>query len=233
MGLFLDFLDVVFDATTELVTGVADDARQLGDELIHISDDSYVSPYQKRADAKAKIERSDVKMSRAKEKFERHYKLVNEKVKKNYELKKNLLGKLDASNLNTIPFKLNINMVSNGVFENKDDYNFGKILGIFGHDIMDHAANQYLEDARDYEVEAKGIIAKIDHRDMQLYEIEKKIDLEEELLQVLSKNYTNKTVAKKTQMASSIRNLMNFAICDSEGNIDQKYVCELENLRTL
>lgn len=233
MGLFLDFLDVVFDSTIELVTGVADDARQLGDELIHISDDSYVSPYQKRIDAREKIERADRKMNKAKDNFERHYKLVDEKIKKNYELKKSLLGKINDETLKVSPIKLNINMASNGYFENIDDYNFGKFLGIFGHDIMDHAANQYLEDARDYEVEAKEVIAKIEHSDMKLDKIEEKIKVEEKLLQALSTNYLEKTAAKKTQMATSIKKLMNMAICDSEGNIDQRYVYELEKLRTL
>lgn len=231
--MLFDFISFLIDETVDLVDEINEDAKQLGDELLHINDSTYVSPYQKKADACKKINRADQKMANAKSLFQQHYNRVNNRIKENYEMKKKLLGKLDNSLHEAREVNIKYDLKTCDYFRNRDDFKFGEFLGLFGHDIMDQAANQYLEDARDYEVEARGVVARIEQNDAKLKEIECKIDIEEQLLNVLSDNYYTKSLAQKDQIAGVIKNLMNIEICDRYGNIQEKYVRELEKLRTI
>ena len=231
--MFGEFLSFLIDETCDLVSGIHEDAKQLNDELLHINDNTYVSPYQKRNDAREKIDRAENKIFKANDRFERHYDIVKEKIRKNYELKKLLLNRLDSSTVTIKPTLTGINAMEGLGFRQRDDFEIGEMLGLWGHEMMDQAASQYLEDAKDFEVEARAVVARIEQNGAKLKKLEYKIDLEGELLNVLSENYYSKSLAKKNQMASVIKNLMNIQICDRQGNIQEKYVSELEKLRTI
>lgn len=229
----MGFFSFLIEETADLFSGIAEDTRQLGDELIHISDSSYVSPYQKKADAREKINRADRKMANAKSAFQQHYNQVNNRIKENYEMKKKLLGKLDDSLSGAREVKIKYDMRTCDYFRNRDDFKFGEFLGFFGHDIMDQAANQYLEDARDYEIEARGVVARIEQQEEKLHEIELQIEREEAILCVVSRQYELESATRRRQIADSLKCLLECAICDSNGNISKRYVNELEKLSSL
>ena len=96
---------------------------------------------------------------------------------------------------------------------------------------MDQAANSYLEDARDYEVEAKRVCAKIESYDAKLSRIEAQIEVEERLMDTLENQIVSKSINNRVQAAQAIRNLLNMMICDKNGEIQQKYIQELERLK--
>lgn len=237
MGLFSEIFEAVGYIAGEfgdMCKGISEDARQLGDELIHISDDSYVSPYAKKNEAKERIERAERKMDRARERYDAHVSKVENKLYQNYERKRAILGKLETNRRNSIASSYSsfdhIDIGSVG-FRNRSDFQLGEFLGIFGHSFRDEAASAYLEDAKDYEVEARRVCAKIENYDAQLSRIENSIEVEEKLIETLERQIAVKSANDKRQAAEAIRNLLKFAICDSNGNIQEKYVNELERLK--
>ena len=237
MGLFgaiFESVGYIAGEFGDLCKGVSEDARQLGDELVHISDDNYVSPYAKKKEAEEKISKANRKMDRARERYDSHVNRVEKKLQENYSRKKELLGKLEAetnkssfSNYSSFDY-MDIGSVG---FRNRTDFKIGEFLGIFGHDVMDQAANSYLEDARDYEVEAKRVCAKIESYDAKLSRIEAQIEVEERLMDTLENQIVSKSINNRVQAAQAIRNLLNMMICDKNGEIQQKYIQELERLK--
>lgn len=237
MGLFgaiFESVGYIAGEFGDLCKGVSEDVRQLGDELAHISDDNYVSPYAKKKEAEERISKAERKMDRAKERYDSHVNRVEKKLQENYRRKKELLGKLEEEK-NSRAFSsyssfdyMDIGSVG---FRNRTDFKIGEFLGIFGHDVMDEAANSYLEDARDYEVEAKRVCAKIDSYDAKLSRIEAQIEVEERLIDTLENQIVSKSAYDKVQAAQAIRNLLNTMICDKDGEVQQRYVQELEKLK--
>lgn len=137
--------DCILTETSILVKGVNEDAKQLGDELLHINDSNYVSPYQKKADAAAKIDKATDKMYKAKANFEKQYKSVTEKIQHNYQLKSELLERIcNSHSISILSNSIDINIPDRIYFTQRQDFKVGEFLGLFGHDIMDNAAEQYL-----------------------------------------------------------------------------------------
>ena len=90
MGFWNDVFYVVggiADATETLISGVCEDAKQLGDELLHLHDSSYVSPYEKKAQAVRITEKADDKLYRAQERYRKHYQHTGDMLRRNYERK--------------------------------------------------------------------------------------------------------------------------------------------------
>lgn len=230
MGMIFDFLEFLAYETHDLVTGVHEDAKQLGDELIHINDSSYVSPYRMKSEAREKISRADGKLGRAETRYAQHFTEVRDKIQHNNKLKEHLLGRLEGKSESSLVKAVAFRSMEPVEFTGRDDFKMGEFLGFFGSELRRKAANDYLEDAKDYEVEVRGRIAEIEYCDMKLTELEKKIALEERLLGGLAECYYTKTQEQKYQMAKSIRSLMEIEICDSSGNIRQRYVTELDKL---
>lgn len=237
----MSFLRDLFDTvgyiageTKDLFDGIAEDTKQLNDELLHFYDSSYVSPYEKKHQAAERIDNADRKMDKARSRYEKHVKRVEERLQTNLKRKQELLGKIENeknSKKSSRYSSYDYTSIESVSFRNKSDFKAGEFLGIFGHDIMEQAANSYLEDAKDYEVEAKRVCAKIENYDAKLSRIEDQIDIEEKIIDTLESQIVSKNMSGKTQVAQAIRNLLNTTICDKNGNIQQKYVQELENLK--
>lgn len=232
-GLVFETVGYIAGEFGDLCKGVSEDARQLGDELVHISDDSYVSPYAKKKQAEERIDKANRKMDRARERYNAHVSRVEKKLQRNYKRKKELLGQLEkersnsTSNYSSFDY---IDIDSIG-FRNQIDFKIGEFLGIFGHDVMDEAANSYLEDAKDYEVEARRVCSKIESYDAKLSRIEDQIEVEEKLMDTLENQIALKSASDKVQVAQMIKNLLNWMICDKNGEIQQKYIQELGKLK--
>ena len=237
MGLFgaiFESVGYIAGEFGDLCKGVSEDARQLGDELVHINNDNYVSPYAKKKKAEEKIYKANIKMDRARERYDVHVNRVENKLKENYKRKRELLGEIEKESPQKAFYEYSsfdyMDIASIG-FRNRTDFKIGEFLGIFGHDVMDEAVNSYLEDAKDYEVEAKRVCSKIDSYDAKLSKIEGQIEVEERLMDILENQIISKSANDKVQAAQAIKNLLNIMICDKNGEIQQRYVQELERLK--
>lgn len=197
--------------------------------MVHLNDSTYVSPVQKKRDAQEIISKADDRLYNTQERFRSKYDVVINKIKTNFELKKSLLNCVE-NNFVKPSSNIYFDDTMGCSFRQKSDYKFGEFLGVFGHDIRNQAAMEYLEDARDYAVEVRGMCAKINDRYEKLKYIEEKINVEEKLLNVLQNNINAKNAESKKQMAQSIKKLLNMVICDNDGNLKQDYITELEKL---
>lgn len=235
----MSFLETLFEGvgyiageTVDLFKGISEDTRQLGDELIHIQDDSYVSPYAKKKEAVERIDKADRKMDNARSRYDNHVNRVEKRLERNLKRKRELLGKLEQTSDSSSGYSsYNYLEIASVGFRNRTDFQVGEFLGIFGHNIMDEAATSYLEDAKDYEVEARRVCAKIEHYDAKLSRIESQMEIEEKLIDVLENQIASKSLNGKVQAAQAIRNLLHMAICDNNGEIQQQYIQELDKLK--
>lgn len=235
----MGFFDLLFDAveyiageTTDLFNDISEDTRQLGDELLHIHDDSYVSPYAKKKEAQERIDRANRKIDRARERYDSHVDRVEKRIERNFKRKQELLGKLEKnSSLSSGYSSYDYIDIDSASFRNRTDFQLGEFLGIFGHDIMDEAASSYLEDAKDYEVEVRRMCSKIESYDAKLSRIEDQMEIEEKIIDTLETQIAMKSMNNKIQAAQAIKNLLNITICDRSGEIQQKYVQELDKLK--
>lgn len=237
MGFFETLFEVVeyiSGETADLLKGISEDTKQLGDELVHIYDDSYVSPYAKKKEATERIDRADRKMDNARSRYDNHIKRVEKRLEKNLKRKQELLVKSENEKTCGLSSKYSsydyIDMDSVG-FRNRIDFQVGEFWGIFGHSIMDEAATSYLEDAKDYEVEARRVCAKIENYDAKLSRIEEQMDIEEKLMDTLENQIAWKNMNDDVQAKQVIRNLLSIAICDKNGEIRQQYIQELDELK--
>lgn len=220
--------------TIDLFQGISEDTKQLGDELIHIHDDSYVSPYAKKKEAAERIDRADRKMDNARSRYDNHVNRVEKRLGRNFKRKQELLGKLEIEKNRglSLGYSSYDYIDIDGVgFRNRTDFQVGEFLGIFGRNIMDEAATSYLEDAKDYEVEARRVCARIENYDAKLSRIEEQMEIEERLIDILENQIASKSMNGKEQAAQAIRNLLNMAICDKNGEIQQQYIQELDKLK--
>lgn len=232
-GLVFETVGYIAGEFGDLCKGVSEDAKQLGDELAHISDDSYVSPYAKKKEAEERIDRANRKMDKARERYDAHVNRVEEKLQRNYKRKKELLGELEKEKRSSASSYSSFDYIDiDGIgFRNQTDFKVGEFLGIFGHDVMNEAANSYLEDAKDYEVEVRRVCSKIESYDAKLLRIEDQIEIEEKLMDTLENQIILKSANDKVQVAQMIKNLLNLMICDKNGEIQQKYIQELDKLK--
>ena len=232
LGTLFETITYITDEFNDLCKGVSEDVKQLGDELVHISDESYVSPYAKKQEAAERIDRANRKMDRARERYDSHVKRVEKKIEQNYKMKKELLGKVGAERRFSFTYSsFDYTDVGSVGFRNSTDFQLGEFLGIFGYDFMDEAASSYLEDAKDFEVEASRVCSKIDSYDAKLSRIEDQMEVEEKLIDTLTKQIALKNANDKAQIAQAIKNLLNLVICDKNGEVQQKYVQELHKLK--
>lgn len=232
-GLVFDTVGYIAGEFGDLCKGVSEDAKQLGDELAHISDDSYVSPYAKKKQAEERIDRANRKMDKARERYDTHVNRVEKKLQRNYKRKKELLGQLEKERRTSVSGYSSFDYmdIDSIGFRNRTDFKIGEFLGIFGHDVMDEAANSYLEDAKDYEVEARRVCSKIESYDAKLSRIEDQIEVEEKLMDTLENQIELKSTSDKVQVAQMIKNLLNWMVCDKNGEVQQKYIQELDKLK--
>lgn len=234
-GTLFETIEYITDEFNDLCKGISEDAKQLGDELVHINDTSYVSPYAKKQEAAERIDRANRKMNRARERYDSHVKRVERKIEENYRMKRELLGKTGPerrllSNYSSYSSFAYTDIDSVG-FRNSTDFQLGEFLGIFGHGFRDEAASSYLEDAKDFEVEASRVCSRIDSYDAKLSRIEDQMEVEERIIDTLTKQIALKNANDKAQIAQAIKNLLNLVICDRNGEVQQKYVQELDKLK--
>lgn len=240
MGLF-DFLEgvcnfaaVVAEESAILFEGVAEDAKQLGDELLHCYDDNYKSPYAVKHEAAEIIQHADDKLYRAQERYRRHMERVRKLLGSNINHKTRLYGRLNGlqtrSNVASI---LSFTEMCSPAFLNKVDFQIGEMLGIFGGELRRDAANSYLEDAKDYKIAVQGEIARIDRYDAKLSALEQQLLVEETLLHTLEQQIEWKTQAQCYEMANLIRRLLDTAMLNANGDLKNDYLAAYETLQRL
>ena len=81
--------------TVKFGVRTTDAFKEFGDDMLHIADDNYVSPYTKKYDSLEIIEASKEKLEIAKKAYEERYDYTSYRVDKNFKLKKELLGKTE------------------------------------------------------------------------------------------------------------------------------------------
>ncbi len=240
MGLF-DFLEgvckfaaVVVDEGSTLFEGIAEDTKQLGDELLHCHDDSYVSPYAVKNKAAEIIDRADTKLYNAQERYRRHMEQVRKELGNNLNHKTRLYGRLNGlQTRHNIASIVSFAEMNSPTFLNKVDFQLGEMLGIFGGELRREAANSYLEDAKDYKVAVQREIARIDRFDAKLSALEQQLFVEEVLLRTLEWQIEQKTQAQCYEMAQQIRRLLDTAMLDASGNLKNDYLAAYEMLKRL
>ena len=240
MGLF-DFLEgvcnfaaVIAEESAILVKGVAEDTRQLGDELLHCYDNNYKSPYEIKHEAAEIIQRADDKLYRAQERYRHHMDQVSKVLGDNLNHKTRLYGRLTSlQTRRNIASIVNFADMSSPVFLNKIDFQVGEMLGVFGGELRREAANSYLEDAKDYKVTVQCEIARIERFDAKLSALEQQLFVEESLLQTLERQIEQKTQAQCYEMANQIRKLIDIAMLDTNGNLKNDYLTAYEMLKRL
>ena len=240
MGLF-DFLEgvcnfaaVVAEESAILFQGVAEDTKQLGDELLHCYDDNYKSPYAVKHEAAEIIQRADDKLYRAQERYRRHMDRVGKLLGSNLNHKTRLYGRLNGlQTRRNVASIVSFAEMNSPAFLNKVDIQLGEMLGIFGGELRRDAANSYLEDAKDYKIAVQGEIARIDRYDAKLSALEQQLLVEETLLHTLEQQIEWKTQAQCCEMANLIRRLLDTAMLNANGDLKNDYLAAYETLQRL
>lgn len=237
MGIFENFCYVVSGIVTEtecFIRDVKEDTRQLGDELIHCYDSSYVSPYEKKEQAARIIEKADDKLYKAQESYRRQYKRTGEALKRNYERKTRLQAKLKQQLQHTVSSRNPVfGQAPDISFARRDEFVFGEMLGIFGHQLRDAAATSYLEDAKDYRLSVEHKVADIRYKEGILYSIEMQMQKEERLFDTMENEIARRTQAQQHRMAEVLKGLLNESVCDRSGEISRNYMNLFNQLSNL
>ena len=226
------------ELATDAAKDISDDFFQLCDEIVHIDDDDYVSPYQKRHNADVMIQHAEIDLREAKRNYEAHYKETAASASSAREKKKALLGRVldknpeDARGRDAVLFCGDMMAPS---FVNKGEFSLGEGLWPLplNYLLRDHAAESYLEDAMDYRVVANCHIEKIRSYDLKLTHIQNQLELEKKLLGQLERKIAAATKEGKAEIARSLTALLKLSICDEEGNLRRDYTEELNRLRTV
>ena len=106
----------------------------------------------------------------------------------------------------------------------------GEIFDIKGRK---ESANEYLEDARDFEVEVYGKIAEINRVEAFLNTVKMNLDEEEALLQALKESLNMKRTIAYDKIATQLRILISEYILDSNGKKNSKYMEAVALLKSL
>lgn len=231
-GACAEIAGTVVVETAKFGIATADAVKEFGDNMLHITDDDYVSPYTKKYDSIQIIEASQEKLELEKKKYEKRYNCTFSKVSRNFRLKKELLGKTEEklNNSKTEDFCISEVRISDLVSDQLFKFSVGDALGIFGQSIRDKAASEFLENAKDFQVKVDALCAKLHKDEAILDSIDEQIDVEEKILNVLKENL-EKNPSNKQQIGYLLRQLIETKILDSQGNISQKYINQLNQLQ--
>lgn len=220
--------------TVKFGVRTTDAFKEFGDDMLHIADDNYVSPYTKKYDSLEIIEASKEKLEIAKKAYEERYDYTSYRVDKNFKLKKELLGKTEEKLLVKQNEKSYISEaeMTDLIAEQLFKFRLGEFLGVFGQSMRDKSASDFLENAKEFELKVDALCAKLHKNEAILDSIVAQIDIEEKVLYVLKQNF-EKDFSKRQQIGYLIKSLMETNILDSQGNINQRYVNQLNQLRNI
>lgn len=248
---FWDFLEDIVDGVDDFIDGIgelANDIEDTKDEINEIltdgvyevfvkNNDNYKTSYEKKSEANLIIaEQSDKyndKYNELKEvtnKLNKHIELLHQK-------KIKILGELYKLNSPTM-LKLNDTKPFSAPVYNKDKTYMllEKILGLdkyIGILAKKSYANEYLENALDFEAYISGLIADINRIETKICAVEQMLKEEDMLLDALEKSISTKRELKHHNIAIILNKLISEYVLNQSGDTNSVYVSAIEELKEL
>lgn len=246
MGFLGDLADIAatiasvpFGVAKIIVEGGADIAETVAQDVQHkVSGESYKeirTSYDVKEDANKRIEESNRKYYGAKNDLDsawgdmhRREERVVEKRTKVYQL----LGEnIHSKKLPALPdYMGSPQSCPNAPAIDSLGFDFGTALGLAGTKMRMEAAEEYLEKAKDYQVEINGCVEVIRQMKRTISDVESAQKEELKLLDIIQKTYEKQTEASLLQCADTLRELAQLGIREVTDETARKYAAVLKKL---
>ncbi len=246
MGLFSDLVDIVatiasvpFGVAKIIVEGGADIAETAVQGIKNTAsgepEKEIRTSYDVKEDADKRIEESNRKYYGAKNDLDSAWYEMRQReedvVKKRTGVYQLLGEKIHSKKLPALPdYMGSPQSCPNAPAIDSLGFDFGTALGLAGTNMRMEAAEEYLEKAKDYQVEIKGCVEVIRQMKRTISDVESAQKEELKLLDIIQKTYEKQTEASLLQCADALRELAQLGIREVTDETARKYAAVLKKL---
>lgn len=246
MGLFFDLADIAkdivmlpFEIGKAIVEGGADIAEATTQGIKNAAsgepEKEIRTSYDVKEDADKRIEESNRKYYGAKNDLGSAWYDMRQReekvVEKRTEVYQLLGKKIHSKKLPALPdYMGSPQSCPNAPAIDSLGFDFGTALGLAGTKMRMEAAEEYLEKAKDYQVEIKGCVEVIRQMKRTISDVESAQKEELKLLDIIQKTYERQTEASLLQCADALRELAQLGIREVTDETARKYAAVLKKL---